>query len=91
MARSSPEARTGTAGKARSERKRAALGCRYLSKGFRFPEKATAPGSWRMPTRWRGCPPGTSGGNVPEEQREWGGGLSRDYRPTSGAVEDREG
>lgn len=36
-------------------------------------EKATVPGSWHMPTRWRGCPPGISGGNAPAEQCKCGG------------------
>lgn len=35
-------------------------------------EKAIALESWHMPTRWHGCPPGTSGGSAPAEQQKQG-------------------
>lgn len=59
--------------------KQAALRCRdTFQRALGSLGKATVPGSWHMPTRWRGCPPGTSGGSAPVEQKQVElGGLSR--------------
>lgn len=51
-------------------------------------EKATAPGSWHMPRHWHGCPPGTSGGSAPAQQRKQGWGL--DYQGTSQKLRSRK-
>lgn len=45
-------------------------------------EKAIALESWHMPTRWHGCPPGTSGGSAPAEQRKQGRWELRDLPET---------
>lgn len=50
-------------------------------------EKATVPGSWHRPTRWRGCPPGISGGNVPAEQQKGGVTMGPPRSLTPGALQ----